>query len=322
MNLNVQLAPQNSRGLLLLNPVMTASGTFGYGTEYADLFDIQRLGAIICKGTTLKPRPGNSQPRIAETPGGILNSIGLQNAGVEALIADKAPIWAGWRVPVIVNIAGETPEEYAELAKRLDSVPGVSGLEVNISCPNVRPTPGIFGTITRAGDEFGAAPGPAAEVTAAVRQATTLPVIVKLTPNTAEIVAVAKAVADAGADAVSLINTIKAMAIDIASRKPLLGNIHGGLSGPAIKPVALRMVYEVSGAVSIPVVGCGGITTAADAIEFFIAGASAVQVGTASFTTPTAAIDVLEGIASYFTEQGISDVAALKGEAFASRGES
>ncbi len=301
MSLSVQLAPRNSRGLLLANPVMTASGTFGYGAEYADLFDIQRLGAIICKGTTLEPRQGNPQPRIAETAGGVLNSIGLQNAGVDALIAEKAPVWAKWRVPVIVNIAGDTIDDYARLAERLDSVPGVSGLEVNISCPNV----------TAGGAEFGAEPGSAASVTAAVRKATSLPVIVKLTPNTAEIVAVAEAVARAGADAVSLINTLKGMAIDVTTRRPLLGNGHGGLSGPAIKPVALRMVYEVAGAVDIPVVGCGGITTASDAIEFFIAGACAVQVGTASFTAPTAAIDVLDGIERFLTEQGIAGIADL-----------
>ena len=303
MNLSIQLAPQNSRGLLLANPVMTASGTFGYGTEYTDLFDVQRLGAIICKGTTLQPREGNPQPRIAETPSGVLNSIGLQNAGVEALIAEKAPIWATWRVPVIVNIAGETPGDYAKLAKRLDNVPGVAGLEVNISCPNV----------AAGGSEFGAEPGPAAMVTKAVREATTLPVIVKLTPNTADIVAVAQAVTEAGADAVSLINTIKGMAIDITTRKLLLGYGHGGLSGPAIKPVALRMVYEVARAVDIPVVGCGGIGSANDAIEFFIAGASAIQVGTASFTIPTAAIDVLEGIERFLTEQEIASVSDLRG---------
>jgi len=301
VSLSVQLAPRNSRGLLLANPVMTASGTFGYGTEYADLFDIQRLGAIVCKGTTLEPRQGNPQPRIAETPSGVLNSIGLQNTGVNVLIAEKAPVWSTWRVPVVVNIAGETVDDYARLAERLDSVPGVSGLEVNISCPNV----------TAGGAEFGAAPGPAARVTEAVRATTSLPVIVKLTPNTSDVGTVAQAVAGAGADAVSLINTIKGMAIDIPTRRPLLGNGYGGLSGPAIKPVALRMVYEVAGAVDIPVVGCGGITTASDAIEFLIAGATAVQVGTASFTTPTAAIDILEGIERFLTEQGIGNIADL-----------
>ncbi len=301
MNLSVQLAPRNSRGLLLANPVMTASGTFGYGTEYADLFDIQRLGAIVCKGTTLEPRHGNPQSRIAETAGGVLNSIGLQNAGVDALITEKAPVWAKWRVPVIVNIAGETVDDYARLAERLDSVPGISGIEVNISCPNV----------TAGGAEFGVEPGPAAAVTEAVRALTSLPVIVKLTPNTSDVVAVAEAVARAGADAVSLINTLKGMAIDIATRRQFLGNRHGGLSGPAIKPVALRMVYEVAAVVDVPVVGCGGITTASDAIEFLIAGASAVQVGTASFTTPTAAIDVLEGIERFVAEQGLADIAEL-----------
>jgi dihydroorotate dehydrogenase (NAD+) catalytic subunit len=303
VNLSLELAPNKQRGLPLANPVMTASGTFGYGTEYAEFFDIQRLGAIICKGTTLLPRAGNPQPRIAETAGGVLNSIGLQNAGVEALIAAKAPVWAGWQVPVIVNIAGETVDEYAQLAKRLDAVPGVSGLEVNISCPNV----------AAGGAEFGAQPEPAARVTEAVRQATSLPIIVKLTPNTAEIVAVAEAVAKAGADAVSLINTLKGMAIDIAGRRPLLGNRHGGLSGPAIKPVALRMVNEVAAAVDIPVIGCGGIMTGEDAIEFFIAGADAVQVGTASLTTPTAAIDVLEGIERFMAEHGLASIAELRG---------
>ena len=305
MNLTVQLAPQNEKGLLLTNPVMTASGTFGYGTEYGHLFDIQRLGAIICKGTTLAPREGNTQPRITETPSGVLNSIGLQNIGVEALVEEKAPLWADWQVPVIVNIAGETVEEYAQLAARLTGVAGVSGLEVNISCPNV----------AAGGAEFGIRPDSAAAVTSAVRKATSLPVIVKLTPNTGDIIGVARAVAEAGADAVSLINTLKGMAIDTEKKRPLLGNITGGLSGPAIKPVALHMVYAVAGAVDIPVVGCGGIMSATDALEFIMAGASAVQVGTATLTGPRAPLEVLEGLEEYMGKEGIEDIAGLIGAA-------
>jgi len=304
MDLTVQLAPGNEHGLRLRNPVMTASGTFGYGTEYSRLFDIQRLGAIVCKGTTLEPREGNPQPRLIETASGMLNSIGLQNIGVDALIKEMAPLWAGWQVPVIVNIAGETTGEYARLASKLEGVAGISAIEVNISCPNVK----------AGGAEFGADPGPAAEVTAAVRQATSLPLLVKLTPNTTDITEVAVAVAGAGADAISLINTLKGMAIDI-TRRPLPGNITGGLSGPAIKPVALYMVYEVAGVVEVPVVGGGGIATAEDAIEFIMAGASAVQVGTASFTNPRAALDVLEGIELFMKKKGIKDISELTGAA-------
>ncbi len=305
MNLSVQLAPGNAKGLLLANPVMTASGTFGYGIEYENLFDIQRLGAIVCKGTTLAPREGNPQPRIVETASGVLNSIGLQNIGVDALIAEKAPIWAGWRVPVIVNIAGETVDDYASLAKRLDGVAGISGLEVNISCPNIR----------AGGAEFGASPDTAAAVTAVVKKTTSLPIMVKLTPNTGDIVAVAVAVAGAGADAISLINTLKGMAIDIRTRRPILGNIYGGLSGPAVKPVALHMVYQVAGAVDVPVIGSVGIRTADDAIEFIMAGASAVQVGSANLTSPRAALDVLEGIERFMQDERIGDITELIGSA-------
>jgi|TARA_B100002003_G_scaffold111513_1_gene103185 dihydroorotate dehydrogenase (NAD+) catalytic subunit len=305
VKLSVQLASQNRRGLLLANPVMTASGTFGYGTEYSHLFDIGRLGAIVTKGTTLFPRDGNAQPRLAETAGGLLNSIGLQNIGASALIKEKAPIWANWRLPIIVNIAGETTRDYAKLASVLDGVVGISGLEVNISCPNIK----------AGGVEFGAEPKSAARITAAVRDATSLPLLVKLTPNTGDIVGVAMAVADAGADSLSLINTLKGMAIDITRRRPLLGSVTGGLSGPAIKPVALAMVYEVAGSVDLPIVGCGGITCASDAIEFIMAGASAVQVGTASFANPRAPIDVLEGIEKFMEKEGIKDIAELIGAA-------
>ena len=305
VNLSIQLAPKHPQGLLLTNPVMTASGTFGYGTEDSHLFDIQKLGAVVCKGTTLEPRDGNPQPRLVETAGGLLNSIGLENIGVNALIKEKAPIWAGWRIPVIVNIAGETVDDYTQLAGQLDGVAGISGLEVNISCPNMK----------AGGAEFGANPDLAAEVTTAVRKATSLPVLVKLTPNTSDIAGVASAVAEAGADAVSLINTLKGMAIDITERKPRLGSITGGLSGPAIKPVALYMVYEVAGAVDIPVVGCGGIATAGDALEFIMAGASAIQVGTASFANPRAPLDVLEGIEQFMNKEGISNLTELIGVA-------
>jgi len=303
MKLSVQLAPKNKKGLLLANPVMTASGTFGWGTEYEHLFDIQRLGAIVCKGTTLKPREGNPQPRLAETPSGVLNSIGLQNIGVKAVAKEKAPIWATWRVPVIVNIVGETFEEYAQLAQELEGVAGISALEVNIGCPNIK----------AGGAEFGARAEPAAEVTAAVRAATSLPIVVKLTPNTTDIAQIARAVAGAGADAISLINTPRGMVIDTARRRPLLGNKFGGLSGPAIKPIALYMVYTVAGAVKVPVIGCGGITTADDGLEFIMAGASAIQIGTANFTNPRAPLDVLEGIEQFMEKEGVKDIAELIG---------
>jgi len=305
MELSVQLAPKHKKGLLLTNPVMTAAGTFGYGTEYSQIFDIQKLGAIVCKGTTLEPREGNPQPRLAETASGLLNSIGLQNIGVKALIKEKAPLWASWRVPVIVNIAGETVDDYVKLANGLDGVAGVSGIEVNISCPNIK----------AGGAEFGANPEPAARVTAAVKSATSLPILVKLTPNTSDIVKVAIAVTEAGADAISLINTLKGMYIDINTRQPLLGRKTGGLSGPAIKPIALAMVYEVAGAVEVPVIGCGGIVTGSDAIEFIMAGASAVQVGTATFANPRAPLDVLEGIEQFMKKEGVKDIAEIVGAA-------
>jgi len=235
----------------------------------------------------------------------LLNSIGLQNIGVKAVIKEKAPLWASWRVPVIVNIAGKTIEDYAQLAGELDGVAGISAIEVNISCPNVE----------AGGAEFGANPDSAARVTAAVKAATSLPVLVKLTPNTSDIAKIAMAVAEAGADAISLINTLRGIAIDTARRRPLLGNIVGGLSGPAIKPVALYMVYEAAKAVEVPVVGCGGITAASDAIEFIMAGASAIQVGSASFTNPRAPLDVLEGIEKFMEKEGIENIADLVGAA-------
>ncbi len=300
-DLSIELLP----GLVLKNPVIAASGTAGYGDEPSRLHDIADLGAFICKGTTLKPRAGNPQSRIMETPSGLLNAIGLQNPGVEAVIKKYAPLWATWPTPVFVNIAGESIEDYAEIAKRLDKVPGVAALEVNISCPNV-----AAGCL-----EFGATAEGAAAVTRAVKNSTSLPVIVKLTPNTSDIVALAQAVENAGADAISLINTLRGMAIDIKKRKPILGNVTGGLSGPAIKPVALAMVWRVAGAVKIPVIGCGGITTAEDAIEFLMAGARAVEVGTAALVNPRAPLDIVKGIEKYMLQWKIAEINQLVGVA-------
>ena len=305
MNLKVQLAPKNKRGLEIKNPVIAASGTVGYGIEYAELIDIDKLGALICKGTTLKPRDGNAQPRICETASGVLNSIGLENIGIDALIKDKVPIWAKWNVPVIVNIAGENVDEYAELAYKLDNVKGVAGIEVNISCPNV----------ARGGMEFGTNARDAAAVTKAVRGHTSLPVIVKLSPNVTDIAEIARAVESEGADAVSLINTLRGMAIDIKARKPFLGAVTGGLSGPAVKPVALYMVYRVSSAVKVPVIGGGGIACANDAIEFIMAGASAVWLSTAIMVNPQAPLEVLEGIVGYMKKEKLTDIARLAGAA-------
>jgi len=305
VDLSVQLAPSHSKGLLLKNPVMTASGTFGYGTEYNHLFDIQKLGAIICKGTTLNPWEGNPQPRLIETDYGLLNSVGLENIGVDVVIKEKAPVWAKWRVPVIVNIAGETKDEYTQVAARLDGVAGVSGIEINISCPNV----------ASGGMEFGTDAELAAEVIDAVKSATSLPVIVKLSPNVTDIIEIALAVCEAGADALSLINTVRGMVVDINNRKPSLGNIVGGLSGSAIKPIALYMVYKVAGVVKVPIIGCGGISCAEDALEFIMAGASAVQVGTATFSNPQAALDVLVGIEQYFEQRSIGSLQDIVGAA-------
>jgi dihydroorotate dehydrogenase (NAD+) catalytic subunit len=305
VNLAVELAPRRKQGLLLKNPVMTASGTLSNGLEATHIFDVNRLGAIVSKGTTVRPREGNPQPRTAETPSGMLNTIGLQNVGIDALVRDVAPVWATWRVPVIVNIAGETVDDFAELASRLDGVPGVSGIEANVSCPNIA----VGGML------FGQDPKQAAAVTRAVVRATTLPVIVKLTPNVTDIVAVARAVVEAGANALCVINTLQAMAIDIRARRPVLSTVFGGLSGPAIKPVALRAVYQVACAVDVPVVGCGGISRGEDAIEFIMAGASAVQVGTATFANPRAPLDVLEGIECFMMDAGVSDVRELIGVA-------
>jgi dihydroorotate dehydrogenase (NAD+) catalytic subunit len=304
-DITTQLAPNNPKGLLLKNPVITASGTFGYGMEYSELFDIQQIGAIICKGTFLNPREGNPQPRLVETASGVINSIGLQGIGIKALIQVKAPVWAGWQVPVIVNIAGDTVEEYWKVAKALEGVAGVSGIEVNISCPNVKNSGAVFGTNAET----------AAQVTRAVKTATGLPIIVKLTPIAANIGEIAQAVEKAGADAVTVGNSFKGMAIDIQKKQPVIKNITGGLSGPAIKPLALALVYETAGAVSIPVIGCGGITTANDALEYFMAGASAVQIGVANFANPRASLDVLEGIQKFMEKERITSLKEIIGAA-------
>lgn len=290
-------------GLVLSNPVMTASGTFGYGRQFAEIMDLNRLGAIVVKGLSLEPSPGNPPPRIVETACGMLNAIGLENVGLEAFMSEKLPFLETLKTPVIVNIYGRRVEDYALLARRLDGVQKVAGLEVNISCPNVK----------QGGIAFGADPAMAATVTRAVRQKTTKPVIVKLSPNVSDIATIARSVEDAGADAISLINTLTAMAIDIRTRRPRLANITGGLSGPAIKPIAVRMVWQTARAVKVPVIGIGGIMTAEDALEFIIAGATAVQVGTASFINPRTALEVLEGIREFLVAEKISSFTDLVG---------
>ena len=302
-DISVQLAPKHKTGLLLANPVMPASGTFGYGTEWEGLLDIQKLGAVVCKGTTLKPRDGNAQPRLIETSSGLLNSIGLQNIGVESVIKENAPVWSKWKVPVIVNIAGDTVDEYAKVAAKLNGIPGIAGIELNISCPNV----------DCGGMEFGIEPGTSAEVTRTVKSNTDLPVIVKLSPNITDITEIALAVADAGADAITLINTLRGMAIDINKEKPSLGNVIGGLSGRAIKPIALYMVYRVAGMVKVPIIGCGGIANTEDALEFIMAGASAVQIGTSGMADPSLFLKVLNGIELYLESKNIKSLKEIVG---------
>jgi dihydroorotate dehydrogenase (NAD+) catalytic subunit len=301
----VDLSVDLGRGLVLPNPILVASGTFGYGIEYGDVVDVDRLGGICCKGTTLKPRIGNPTPRVTETPGGMLNSIGLQNPGVDAVIEKYAETWTRWRSPVIVNVAGESVHDYVEVARRLDGVPGVAGIELNISCPNVG----------AGGLQFAIDAGAAAEVTAAVRRATDLPLLVKLSPNVADIRPIARAVADAGADALTAINTLSGIAVDPGRGRPLLGNIYGGLSGPAVKPVALRVVYEAAQAVKIPVVAIGGVTELADVLDFLAVGAVAVQVGTAIFADPTLPIRLVEELAAEAGRRGLGSYRELIGTA-------
>ena len=289
--------------LKLKNPVMTASGTFGYGGEYADYVDLNKLGAIVVKGLSLKPRAGNPPPRIMETPSGMLNAVGLQNIGVHTFIEEKLPILRKYDTNVIANIYGETYDEYKKVAQKLTSAKGVHALEVNISCPNVR----------KGGLSFGADLKSAAAVTRKVKEVTDLPVIVKLTPNVTDITAIAAAVEKAGADAISLINTLTGMSVDIFTRRPHLKNVTGGLSGPAIKPVALRMVWQVLQKISIPVIGIGGIMNAEDALEFLILGAKAVQIGTANFINPQATIEIIGGIERYMELNGIKNISKLIG---------
>ncbi len=293
----------NIGGLNLKNPVMTASGTFGYGEEYASYLHLDSLGAVIVKGLSLEPREGNPPPRIMETASGMLNAVGLQNIGVKAFIEEKLPFLKEMNTAVIANIFGETIEEYQKVAEILCRAEGIQAIEINISCPNVK----------KGGLSFGADPDVAAEVTRKVKSAADVPVIAKLTPNVTDIRIIASAVEAAGADAISLINTITGMSVDIEKRRPHLGNITGGLSGPAIKPVALRMVWQAAGTVSIPVIGVGGIMTAEDALEFLIVGASAVQVGTANFVNPMATVEILDGIRQYCEKNHIEDINDLVG---------
>ncbi len=305
----VDLSVDLGRGLRLANPILVASGTFGYGVEYGDVVDVQRLGAICCKGTTLRPRVGNPTPRVSETPGGMLNSIGLQNPGVDAVVEKYAATWSGWRVPVIVNVAGESIADFTEVARRLDGQPGIAGIELNISCPNVG----------KGGIQFAIDAEAAGAVTASVRRATDLPLLVKLSPNVADVRPIARAIADAGADALTAINTLSGIAVAPTRARPLLGNVYGGLSGPAIKPVALRIVYEVSQVVDIPVVAIGGVTELADVLDYLAVGAVAVQVGTAIFADPTLPARLVDELAGECRRRGLDGYAPLVGTALPKR---
>jgi dihydroorotate dehydrogenase (NAD+) catalytic subunit len=307
VDLSVELAPE--RGLTLRNPIMVASGTFGYGVEYGEVVDVQRLGAICCKGTTLRPRAGNQPPRVTETPGGMLNSIGLQNPGVDAVIDKYGSIWQSWQVPVLVNVAGESIEDYVEVARRLDGVPGVAGIELNISCPNVG----------KGGLQFAIDRDAARAVTAAVRRATDLPLLVKLSPNVADVRPIAKAIEEAGADAICAINTLSGLAVSADRTRAFLGNTYGGLSGPAIKPVALRVVYEVAQVVSIPIVAIGGITNLGDVLDFLACGAVAVQVGTAIFADPELPVRLIDELRTDCVRRGLASYRPLIGTALPKR---
>ena len=304
----VDLAVDAARGLRLRNPVLTASGTFGQGVEYAELIDVSRLGAIVNKGTTVLARPGNPQYRIAETPSGILNSIGLENPGAVAVAKKYAKAWAQLGVPVIVNVAGYSVDDYVTVVSEFAGITSVVAYELNISCPNVK-----------GGMLFGFDPDLAGQVTAAVKQETDLPVIVKLTPNAPDVVAVARAIEQAGADGLTAINTVLGMRIDTTKRRPILGTGSGGLSGPAIRPIAVHITYQVAQAVSIPIIGAGGVTSAEDALEFLMAGASAVQVGTATFADPLAPLRVIEGLAAYVRSHGLSSIRDIIGAALPPR---
>ena len=305
---DVDLSVEVARGLRLKNPVMTASGTFGQGVEYAELIDVSRLGAIVNKGTTPAARPGNPQYRIAETPSGILNSIGLENPGAAEVARKYGKAWAELGVAVIVNVAGYSVDDYVYVVHEMTGTPGVVAYEINVSCPNVK-----------GGMLFGCDPDLAAEVTRAVKAETDLPVIVKLTPNAPDVVAVARACEEAGADALTAINTVLGMRIDTRRRRPILGTGSGGLSGPAIRPIAVHITYQVAQAVGIPIIGAGGVTNAQDALEFLMAGASSVQVGTATFADPLAPLRVIEGLAAYVKEQGLASIRDVIGAALPAR---
>lgn len=305
MDLSVDIAPRNKLGLRLRNPVMTASGTFSNGIEFAKRFDVEALGALVSKGTTLRPRKGNPQRRTIETPSGLINSIGFQNIGVGKLIREVTPVWERWQVPVLVNIMGDTVEEFGLLAERLEGVPGVAGLEVNISCPNVE----------TGGMEFGQDPRTAGAVVREVRRRSQLPMSVKLTPAVPDLRPIVAAVEEAGADALTVMNTIPAMAIDIERRRPAIGATFGGLSGPAVKPIALRAVYIAAGATDLPVIASGGIMNGRDAVEFLLAGARAVQVGTATFGDPEAPWRILDELRSWCEDEGVTTLDDVVGAA-------
>lgn len=304
-DLSLTLAAGQKQELRLNNPVMVASGTFSNGIEFAKRFDVDALGALVSKGTTLRPRKGNPIPRTVETPSGMINSIGFQNIGVGALIQEVAPVWARWQTPVLVNIMGETLAEYGQLAERLDGVPGVAALEVNISCPNVE----------AGGLEFGQDPVLAAEVTREVRRHTALPFAVKVTPGVTDLRPIVAAVTDAGADAITVMNTVPAMAIDVRLRRPVLATSFGGLSGPAVKPIALRLVYLAAGVTHLPILAAGGISCGLDAVEFILAGASAVQVGTATFRNPEAPWHVLTELTEWCEREGVRSLNEIVGAA-------
>jgi dihydroorotate dehydrogenase (NAD+) catalytic subunit len=299
----------NVGGLRLQNPVTVASGTFGYGAEYAALLDLNQLGAVTVKGIRLNPVRGNPTPRTAEVTSGMLNAIGLQGPGVDGFIQKYWPFLAGLKVPTIINIWGTTVEEYAEVARRFDALPGVGALELNVSCPNIK----------EGGAQFGTDPKLLSQVVAACRQATRLPLITKLSPNVPNIGLCARAAEEAGSNALAVTNSFPAMAIDIETRRPKLANITGGLTGPAIKPIAIKLVWEAARAVKIPIIGMGGIQSAEDAIEFLLAGATAVAVGTANFYEPQTALQVISGLRAYMTRHGLTDVAQLTGAVQTSR---
>jgi dihydroorotate dehydrogenase (NAD+) catalytic subunit len=313
VNLQTQLAPRHQNGLLLRNPVMVASGIIGYGLSndpftFLKVHDLEKLGAFVAKGTTPLPREGNAKPRTWNVTSGMINAVGLHNPGIQAVIERYAPAWTSWTTPVILNIAGDSVDDFVGMAELVEGVPGIAALEVNVSCPNIR----------KGGEVFGSNPQAVAEVTSAVRRVTTLPMIIKLSPNTSDIRPIALAAAEAGADAVSLINTITSIRVDTHARRMVLGNGTGGLSGPAVMPIALRMVYEVASALrtvypDVPVIGLGGISSANDALEFLMAGASAIQVGTSYVANPHVCTEIIEGIQAFMVQEGVTDLKEIVG---------